>query len=223
MNLKTLLQFVFEDYSPTKEREQAYHNIDKKDIGDWHYITARSVGEAYGKLKKYLGKDEAENIVLDDHGGYVEGTNNPGIVINENDQGVDGNSFDKYSVKNTGIAKTAIDAILGIGKLVSKNGNYIIASCLAGSGEKGTHMGKRISSLLGDRNLYLNTGFSRPTLLSLNLNNTGLKPYGNLDGRSFVDKVASPHGYIKKFSSGQYLENGDIHLSQSGQVFKFLK
>ena len=201
----------------SKSREKAYWDKDGKDEEDWHYIVARDVNEANDKLKRYLGKSKADNIILDTHAG-IEDRNFQGVVFNEKGDQIAPNSFSIYPKNSNEDVKKGISSILNIGRSVKNGGNFLVLSCYAGKGKDGTLFGKNISGRIGSRSLYLNEGYTKPTLNSFNLGGKGLKAYPR-----FGPMQDTPGAKFKSFSNGAFSGSGNININKSGAVFQFTK
>jgi hypothetical protein len=198
-------------------REKLYWDKDGQDEGDWHYIVARDVNEARDKLKRYLGKTKADNIILDTHAG-IDNRTFQGVVFNDQGDQIAPGSFSIYPRNSNEDVKKGISSILNIGKSVKDGGNFLISSCYAGKDKDGTEFGKNISGRLGSRTLYLNEGYTKPTLNSFNVGGKGWKVYPR-----FGSMQDTPGAKFKSFNNGAFRGSGNININKSGAVFQFTK
>jgi hypothetical protein len=78
--------------------------------------------------------------------------------------------------------------------------------------------GKGYSSNLGNRTLYRNQGYTRPTLNSLNIEGKGDKWYTGIGPMQ-----DTPGAKFRQFSNGKLSGNGNITLNSKGNTFVLSK
>jgi hypothetical protein len=189
--------------------EGDFYDMDGVDEGDWHFIVAKNIGDAKIKLKRYLKKRKADNIILDSHG------SNGGINVDEDQNTISENSFDIYPKNQSEYAKKSITDIVEIGESTKSSGNFLITSCtVCYKDDIGKKIGNRLAELT-KRNLYLSSGFSRGTIA-----HQGGKPVSNIGGD--LSKIkGGARGYIK-FKVGLTPQRGNVFLNTTGKNFKFV-
>jgi len=125
----------------------------------WHHITVNDISEANDALKKYLGDTKANNIVVNNHGGPVNDSEDRYIQIGV-DNHITHEDMELYlnggEVKKNGKAvnNQGIEDLITLGSYVKDGGNFIMTSCTAGQDNT---LGNNISLVLENRtNLFLN-------------------------------------------------------------------
>jgi len=158
-------------------------NSDFEDNG-WHVIDASSLADAFMKLTKYLGSNQADNIYINAHGlqserylfdadgklipdtssngrnGYKV-TGDTGFYTNIDSEKILGSDFQQYISNSSKLAtdkKSSIDSLIGIANYVKSGKNLIIGSCW--SVRYDDLFGTGISSLVKSRDIFVNRDYS---------------------------------------------------------------
>jgi hypothetical protein len=103
----------------------------------WHGIWAKDVIDADKQLKEYLGGSEANNIVMESHGGLVNGDESkPVFNINNDTQNYIDNETLENSLKGTNTTNVPdLDALKSIISQVSSGGNFYLNTCRTATGD----------------------------------------------------------------------------------------
>lgn len=182
---------------------EKYLKFDGDDYDEWHYIVSNDITDANEKLHDYLGKDNADNIVVDNHGGILKETNEAVIKVTSSGSFLEKKYFLKYPQVNEPV-KRYVKAFVEIGKKVKSGGNYFITACYAGLDNLGDKLGRKLGEFL-NCNIYLTAGLcyypavifkGRPIIFPENINN------------------------IKKFNKNG-IDKGKININKNKIPFQF--
>jgi len=136
---------------------------DKGDNGTFYQIIAPDLASANSQLKKYLGGNTIENLVIRVHGasGALELDSGQNAISYKSIESF--NSSGTVNYKNDEAQQNAnsqLEALKEMSQYVSDFGNSVISGCQAGSNDmtmKGYHLGEALRELTGDTlNIYLN-------------------------------------------------------------------